>query len=79
MSDFFRYKLACTGEGCPGDRFVEQALSAGWKLGDVIPRAYAPPGEGTCPICKRTNMKVVEAPPPPEPVLPEGWSKIPTQ
>jgi hypothetical protein len=76
---FFPYPLVCTFEGCGGRQLVEQAMSAGWKLGDIIPYDSSHPDVGRCPRCKRYLMKVTGAPPPAKPIPPKGFTKIPSE
>lgn len=76
---FTEYKLTCTHPGCFGKVLVEQAMSAGWALGQLIPEDHTHPDVGRCPVCKRHKMRVTSAPPPPKPVDPVGWTKIPTE
>jgi hypothetical protein len=76
---FVQYKLECTHPGCPGVMVLEQAISAGWKEGQLLPEDKSHPDVGRCPRCQRYMMKVVSAPPPPKPVPPKGWVKVPTK
>ncbi len=75
---FAEYRLACTHPGCFGKVILEQAESAGWKLGQVISEDLSYPSLGRCPVCKRHKMKVVKAPEPPKPTGLKGWTKVPT-
>ncbi len=74
---FFPYSLACTHAGCQGKQLIEQAQSAGWVLGMIIPEDSSNPEVGRCPKCRRCKMKVVNAPEPPKPKGPIGWTKVP--
>lgn len=76
---FFTYQLTCTFPGCGGVRLIEQAMSAGWESGRVIPYDPSSPDVARCHKCKRYRMKVTNAPPPPKPVEPVGWTKVPTK
>lgn len=76
---FFGYRLACTFPGCYGKALIEQAESAGWTMGSIIPEDSSYPDVGRCPVCKRHVMKVVLVPPSPKPIEPVGWTKIPTE
>ena len=76
---FFKYLLACQHPGCKGGQEIEQAESAGWMLGQVIPEDPSHPDVGHCLRCKRYMMKVVRAPEPAQPKGPKGWNKIPTE
>ena len=76
---FETYLLKCSWKGCAGTRKLEQAASAGLRLGDLVP---ADPGDfnyARCPRCRRCNMVVAEMPPTPPPVGPKGFTKIPTE
>lgn len=75
---FFKYLLACTWPNCNGRAEVDQAMSAGWTLGYMVPEDPTHPEIGKCPRCRRYKMKVVRVPDPPVPVKPAGWNKIPT-
>ena len=76
---FTKYGLACTWPGCTGKTQVEQAMSAGWSVGYLVPEDPSHPEVGRCPRCRRCMMKVVTAPEPPLPPKPVGWNKIPTK
>jgi hypothetical protein len=76
---FFNYHLVCTFSGCGGGYKIEQAESAGWTLGMILPEDRSHPDVGRCPKCKRYMMKVATAPEPPKPEKPVGWTKIPTE
>lgn len=76
---FVEYVLVCTHPGCIGRRTIEQAESAGWRVGDIIPEDSTHPDVGRCIVCKRHKMKVVKAPEPPVPPGPKGWTRIPTE
>ena len=76
---FVAYRLACTHPGCTGLQSIEQAMSAGWQLGDVIPYDASHPDVARCPRCKRHNMKVVAAPEPLQPDPPKGFTEIPRE
>lgn len=76
---FAKYKLACTFLGCTGKSIVEQAESAGLRVGELVPEDSANPSFARCPKCRRCVMKVVEGPPPPEARGPVGFSRIPTE
>lgn len=76
---FFKYRLECTHPGCSGRQEVDQATSAGWTLGMLIPEDASHPEVGRCPMCKRNKMKVVKAPEPPAPRKPVGWNKVPIE
>lgn len=76
---FTSYKIECTFPGCGGHGTLKQALSAGLKVGDLIPPDPADFHFGRCARCKRTQMKVVAGPPlvalPPL----KGFTKVPTE
>lgn len=74
---FEKYRLNCTHPGCNGRMIVEQAVSAGLRLGDLVPGDSANPSYGRCPKCHRYMMKVTYTTPPQQPLPPEGFSKIP--
>ncbi len=76
---FAKYKLVCTYPGCKGAQQIEQAQSAGLRIGDLVPEDPGNFHYARCPRCKRTQMRVVEAPEPPKPKTPVGWTKIPTE
>jgi hypothetical protein len=76
---FFEYKLVCSHPGCFGKAALEQAMSAGWTLGSVIPEDPTNSDVGRCPVCKRHKMKVMNEPPPKKLQLPVGWTKIPSE
>jgi hypothetical protein len=76
---FGQYRLECTHPGCSGRALIDQAMSAGLRVGDIVPEDSSNPNFGRCPLCRRCMMKVVEAPPGPEPILPQGFSRIPTE
>jgi hypothetical protein len=76
---FFKYRLSCTFPGCNGVQLVEQAMSAGWAKGSVVPHDPSHPDVARCPRCKRHMMKVSNEPPPPPPINPVGWERIPTK
>ncbi len=76
---FFAYRLECTHPGCHGKAEIEQAMSAGWTLGMIIPFDSTHHDVGRCPVCKRHQMKVVKVPPPPKEKGPFGWTKVPTE
>ena len=78
---FVEYELTCTHPGCEGKRLIDQAETAGWVLGTVVPFSPAHPEVGRCHKCKRHTMKVTKAPDPPPPRGPKGWApgKAPTE
>jgi len=76
---FFAYRLECTHPGCYGKSLIEQAMSAGWEPGTILPHDASHPDVGRCPVCKRYLMKVTNSPPPKKPVEPKGWTKIPSE
>ena len=76
---FVDYVLRCSFPGCGWTRKIEQAESAGWKEGDLLPEDPSYPDVTRCFKCKRHRMQVISAPPPPKPVLPKGWTRIPTE
>lgn len=76
---FFAYRMECTHPGCHGKAEIEQAESAGWQLGMIIPEDHSHPGVGRCPVCKRHKMRITKVPPPPKVIGPKGWEKIPTE
>jgi len=73
------YTAACTFNGCPGTRKFTQGLSAKLTPGDMVPYDQSQPEFGKCPICKRHMMRVATAPALPPPILPKGFSAIPTR
>lgn len=76
---FAKYRLSCTHPGCGAIRWIEQAFSAGLREGDMVPPDPSDPVFARCQRCQRYKMKVVEGPPQSEPLLPEGFTKIPTE
>ena len=76
---FVEYELTCTHPGCFGKRKIEQAESAGWQLGSILPEDRTHPDVGKCIVCKRYKMRVTKAPEPVKPKGPVGWTKIPTE
>lgn len=76
---FAQYKLECTHPTCKGRAIIKQAHSAGLKVGDMVPPDPADFNFARCPQCRRTMMKVVEAPPPPPSPPIKGFTKIPTE
>jgi hypothetical protein len=76
---FVEYTLTCTFPGCGWKRKIEQAQSAGWKEGDMIPEDPSHPDVTRCMKCKRHMMKVTGAPPLPPPTKSVGWTRIPTE
>lgn len=76
---FFAYRLVCSMPGCHGKALVEQAMSAGWAEGDILPHDPTHPEVGRCPVCKRHRMKVTNVPTPKKPQPPKGWTKIPSE
>lgn len=76
---FYPYRLQCTYGLCRGEKLVEQAMSAGWSLGDVLPEDPTCPDLVCCPRCRRSQMRVVDAPTAPSPPEPRGFTRIPTR
>jgi hypothetical protein len=78
----FPYELSCTFPECPfgpGKRTVWNSFSCGWRMGHIVPHDPSEPRVGECPNCNRHLMRVVYAPPAPQPGPgPEGFWKIPT-
>jgi len=73
------YTLTCQHEGCGAQRIISQVGSAGFALGTLVPPSPSDPDYGRCLRCKRYTMKVTAAPPPPEPLKPVGFTKVPTR
>ena len=76
---FGEYEAACTQTGCQGRLILEQAQSAGWRLGELIPYSPGEPVMGRCPVCKSHKMKVTRVPQPPPVKLPPGFTRIPSK
>jgi len=74
-----QYTLACQHEGCGHMRIIKHFVSAGLKIGDMVPQSPAEPDFGRCLRCKRYSMKVTAAPPPPAPLKPKGFTRVPTR
>jgi hypothetical protein len=74
-----QYTLTCQHEGCGAKRIVQQVGSAGFTIGSMVLRSQADPDYGKCLRCQRYKMKVTEVPPPPEPLKPEGFTRVPTR
>jgi hypothetical protein len=74
-----KYKLKCTHGTCHGVRFVEQNFAVGWAVGDVVPFDPSNPAYAKCPICSRYDMRVIDAPEPPAPPGPKGFTRVPTR
>lgn len=73
------YEAQCETTGCPGKLHFEYALSAGLRIGDVIPYDSGYPTFGLCPHCKRYRMRITSAPEPPPIPGPVGFTKIPKE
>lgn len=76
---FQTYKLRCTWKDCGGTRLIEQAPSAGLRLGELVPPDPSDFNYARCPRCRRCKMQVIEVPPAPEPVGPKGFTRVPTE
>jgi hypothetical protein len=76
---FAPYDLECSWPGCGGKQKVEQAHSAGLRVGDLVPMDGSDPSYGRCPMCKRHAMKVKKGPEPAKPKGPKGFTKVPTE
>lgn len=74
-----QYTLVCQHEGCNGVRIIKQIGSAGLKVGTLVSHTSEDPDYGRCLRCQRYTMKVTSAPPPPLPIKPVGFTKIPKQ
>lgn len=73
------YTLTCQRERCGASRVIRHSASAGLRLGDRVPPTSADPDYGRCLRCKRYELKVSAAPPPPAPLKPVGFTKVPTE
>jgi hypothetical protein len=76
---FKEHELQCTFPGCGFKQLLDQAESAGWKVGDIVPFSRAHPEIGRCNKCKRHMMKVTKAPEPPLQPGPKGWVNTSTE
>ena len=76
---FFKYELVCTHPGCKGRRIEDQGLSAGLRLGELVPGDPSRFEYARCPICKRCLMKVNNEPPRPKNKQIKGFTKLPTE
>lgn len=74
-----KYELECTERSCKGHRVVTEAMSAGWKVGDVIKADQADPNAIRCPHCKRGKMRVAKVPAFNPQVPIKGFSKLPKE
>jgi len=73
------YELECTESSCKGHRVVTEALSVGWKVGDVVRTDAADPNRIRCPHCKRGKMRVSKVPVFHHEVPLKGFSKLPKE
>ena len=76
---FDKHEAHCSYAGCgKGHIIFEEAGSAGYKIGDVLPKG-TDLTYGKCPLCRRYQMKVVKIPERSKPAAPKGWSSIPKE
>lgn len=73
------YTLTCQHEGCGAVRIIRHFASAGLKVGDYVPSSSSDPDFGRCLRCKRHTLKITAGPPPPAPLKPVGFTKVPTR
>lgn len=76
---FQEFRARCSNPGCSFQLIFQEALSAGYRVGDKM---YQYPGEenkGRCGRCKTYSMVISKTPAPPTPKLPEGFWKVPTE
>ena len=62
---------------CGSLRKVLHHINCGWQVGYVVPHDGSDSTIGRCLRCKRYTMEVVQVPPEPEQVPPEGFDMIP--
>lgn len=73
------YELECTERGCKGRMTVTEAMSVGWKEGDVVKADPADPNRIRCPHCRRGKMRVSKVPQFRKEVPVKGFSKLPKE
>lgn len=76
---YVEYRAKCTHGGCKGTLKLTQAISAGWRLGDMVPEDSTNHTYGRCPHCKRYKMQIVQVPGIKPPAKTRGFTKIPTE